>query len=337
MRLDQTSVAQHLAKGLQPIYVLLGPEPLAMSETLDAIRAAARQQGYEERTSLVTERYFKWEQISYFGQATSLFASLRLLEIQIPTGKPGIEGGNALKALSESPIPDTTVVITLPVAAKEVRNSAWYKSLESNAVIITLNDVSLAQLPKWIANRLAKQNQSTDEASLVFLANQVEGNLLAANQEIQKLGLLFPNGALTLDQVKASVLSVSRYDAFQLSEAVLTGDTPRTVRVLQGLQDEGEQPLAVLNPLLWTLRPLAQLKLAQARGENLNQAMTHARIFGQNQSLVKRALSKLSTRQIEATLQRLSAIDQTAKGVMEGDAWLEISRLCFGLSKVCAR
>ncbi len=337
MRLNQAQVTQHLSKGLQPLYVLVGSEPLAKREVLDALRATAKSHGYEERTTLIAERYFNWQEIEHYGQTTSLFASLRLLEIQIPNGKPGVDGGKTIKALAQSPIPDTTVVIILPALERDAKNSAWYKSLESNAVVIPINEVSIGQLPQWIANRLSQHKQIADEDTLVFLANQVEGNLLAANQEIQKLSLLYPEGQLSLEDVKNSVLSVSRYDAFQLGEAVLSGDTPRTVRVLQGLQDEGEQPLAVMNPLLWNLKPLAQLKLAQMRGENIDQAMTRARIFGQKQALFKRALSKLSLRQIEATLQKLADIDQKAKGVMLGDPWLEISRLCFGLSKLCAR
>jgi DNA polymerase-3 subunit delta len=173
--------------------------------------------------------------------------------------------------------------------------------------------------------------------TLEFLAHQVEGNLLAANQEIQKLGLLYPQGELADETVREAVLNVSRYDAFQLGEAVLQGDAERTVRILQGLQDEGENAVAVMNPLMWVLRPLVRIKQAEMRGENINNAMTSARIYGDRQALVKRALSRLSLRQLEAALQKLADIDKTAKGVMLGDAWLEISRLCFGLAKVRGR
>ncbi len=200
--------------------------------------------------------------------------------------------------------------------------------------MVPLAEVDVTQLPSWIAKRLALNNQHTSAETLAFLAHQVEGNLLAANQEVQKLGLLYPEGELTDAEVREAVLNVSRYDAFQLGDAVLSGDTARTVRVLQGLQDEGEQALAVLNPLMWVLRPLVRIKQAEMRGENINQAMTQVRIFGERQAIVKRALSRLNVRQLEATLQKLADIDQIAKGVMIGDAWLEISRVCFGLAKV---
>jgi len=337
MRLTQTQLIGELAHGLAPLYALVGSEPLAQRECLDAIRAAARSQGYDERTSLSVERNFNWQQLQNFGQSISLFASRRLLELHIPSGKPGVEGGKALQSLASSPIPDTTVVIILPTLEREAKNSVWFSKLETQAHTVTLNDVAPSQLPKWIANRLAAQGQTASAQTLEFLANQVEGNLLAANQEVQKLGLLYPQGELTDSAVREAVLNVARFDAFQLGEAVLQGDAERTARILQGLQDEGENAVAVMNPLMWVLRPLAGIKQAELRGENLNQAMVSARIYGDRQAQVKRALSRLSLRQLEAAVQKLAEIDRIAKGVMQGDAWLEISRLCFGLARVRGR
>lgn len=337
MRLAQTQLELHLKQGLHPLYVLVGDEPLAQRECLDAIRAAARAQSFDERTSLTVERNFNWQQIQNYGQSISLFASRRLLEINIPNGKPGVEGGKALQILANQAIPDTTVVIILPALEREAKNSVWFGALDKQAITITLDEVDATHLPKWIANRLAQQGQQTSAATLDFLAHQVEGNLLAANQEVQKLGLLYPQGELSDETVREAVLNVSRYDAFQLGEAVLAGDAARTVRILQGLQDEGEQAVAVMNPLMWTLRPLVRIKQAEMRGENVTNAMTSARIYGDKQSLVKRALARLSLRQLEAALQKLADIDKTAKGVMLGDAWLEISRLCFGLARVRGR
>jgi len=337
MRLTQAQLDQHLKQGLQAVYVLVGDEPLAQRECLDAIRTAARTQGYDERTSLTVERNFNWQQVQSFGQSISLFASRRLLELGIPNGKPGIEGGKALQALAAKGLPDTTVVVILPALERDAKNSAWFAALETHAQTITLNEIDAGNLPKWIANRLAQQGQHTSPQTLEFLAHQVEGNLLAANQEVQKLGLLYPQGELTDATVREAVLNVSRYDAFQLGEAVLAGDAERTVRILQGLQDEGENAVAVMNPLMWVLRPLVRIKQAEMRGENLTNAMTSARIYGDRQALVKRAVARLNLRQLEAALQKLADIDKTAKGVMLGDAWLEISRLCFGLAKVRGR
>jgi DNA polymerase III subunit delta len=336
-RLESNQLNQHLSKTLSPLYVLVGDEPLAQSECLDAIRHAARSAGAEERSSFIVERNFNWQQIQQFSQALSLFASKRILEIHIPNGKPGVDGGKALTELAANLIPDTTIIVSLPALEREAKNSAWFGSLQNASTLIELNEVSPNQLPAWLAGRLKLQNQTADSASLAFIAHQVEGNLLAAHQEIQKLGLLYPAGEISADAVRESVLNVSRYDAFQLGEAVLAGDAARTSRILQGLQDEGENAVAVMNPLMWVLRPLVRIKHAEARGENIMNAMVSARIYGERQNLVKRALGRLSLRQLEAALQKLCDIDRTAKGVMQGDAWLELSRLCFGLAKVRGR
>jgi DNA polymerase-3 subunit delta len=337
MRLTQAQLESHLKQGLQPIYVLVGDEPLAQRECLDALRVAATTQGFDERTSLIVERSFNWQQVQNFGQSISLFSSRRLLELNIPNGKPGVEGAKALQALATKTLPDTSVIIILPTLERDAKNSAWFSALESHAQVITLSEVDATNLPKWIANRLAQQGQHTSIQTLEFLAHQVEGNLLAANQEVQKLSLLYPQGELSDEVVREAVLNVSRYDPFQLGEAVLAGDAERTVRILQGLQDEGETAVAVMNPLMWVLRPLVRIKQAEMRGANLTTAMTNARIYGDKQALVKRALTRLSLRQLDAALQKLVDIDKMAKGVMLGDAWLEISRLCFGLAKVRSR
>jgi DNA polymerase III subunit delta len=337
MRLDASQLKQHLTQNLSPLYVLVGDEPLSQSECLDAIRQAARRAGADERSSFTVERSFNWQSIQQFGQALSLFASQRILEIHIPSGKPGVEGSKALIELANHLIPDTTIIITLPDLEREAKNSAWFGALQAASTLIELKEVTPSQLPNWLAARLKMQNQSTDAATLAFIAHQVEGNLLAAHQEVQKLGLLYPAGEISAEAVRESVLNVSRYDAFQLGEAVLAGDTERTTRILQGLQDEGETAVAIMNPLMWVLRPLVRIKYAEKNGENINNAMSNARIYGERQNLVKRALARLSLRTLEAALQKLCDIDKTAKGVMQGDAWLELSRLCFGLAKVRGR
>jgi DNA polymerase-3 subunit delta len=334
MRLPPQQLAQHLQQALQPLYILTGDEPLAQRESMDALREAARHQGYDERLSLVVERNFNWQQVTAFAQAISLFSSRRLLELNIPSGKPGTDGSKALQALANTPMLDTVVIVILPKLDRDGKNSAWFQALEQAGVSLTLQEVETPQLPAWIAQRLAAQNQKTDAETLEFIAHQVEGNLLAAHQEIQKLGLLYPAGELPAATVREAVLNVSRYDAFQLGEAVLAGDVERTVRILQGLQDEGAQPVAVMNPLMWVLRPLVRLKQAEMRGENLANAMQSARIYGDRQALTRRAIARLSLRQLQAALFKLADIDKTAKGIMQGDAWLEISRLCFGLAKV---
>jgi DNA polymerase-3 subunit delta len=337
MKLLASQLQQHLSKGLAPLYVLVGDEPLGQMECLDAIRRSARQNGVEERTALTTDRYFDWSKIVAYGQEMSLFASLRLLEINIPNGKPGIDGSKALQALADSPMSDTITVIILPTIDWRDAKSAWYMALEQKSILITLQDIDASKLALWIANRLTLQKQSTDQETLSFIANQVEGNLLAAHQEIQKLGLLFPQGNIDAEHVRSAVLNVSRFDAVQLGEAVLLGDIDRTTRILDGLQDEGAQPIAVMNPLIWAIKPLVKVKLAESRGESLNTAMRDAKLFYEKEALARRVLPRLSLKQLQAALLKLADIDKIGKGIMQGDAWLEISRLCFGLARISAR
>ncbi|ROH87253.1 DNA polymerase III subunit delta [Pseudomethylobacillus aquaticus] len=338
MQLAITQLAQHLTQALKPLYVFTGDEPLSQREALDALRAAARAQGYEERQSLVVERSFNWQQLASYGQSASLFSTLRLLELRIPSGKPGAEGSKALQQLAAAPPQEVCVIVLLPRLDKDARNSSWYAALQQAAVCVQLQEVSLAALPQWIAERLAAQQQQADGDTLQFLAQQVEGNLLAAHQEIQKLGLLFPAGRLDAEAVRAAVLNVSRYDTFQLGDAVLLGDAERTVRILRGLQEEGAQAVPVSRLLTdWVIRPLLKLKEAEAQGESANAAMQKAYIRFDKQDLFRRAGSRLSLRQLRAALSRLAEIDQLSKGIGSADAWLEISRLCSGLAQVGLR
>ena len=336
MRIQAAQLAQHLPPK-QQLFVLAGDEPLSITECIDQIRAAARQHGAQERASFTIERYFNWGQVNQFLQSFSLFAEQRILELRIPTGKPGVDGAKALQALATTPLNDTTVIITLPAPDRDMSNSAWFEALTQAGVLLVLNQVPLAQLPDWIGQRLALQQQTADEAARRFIAEQVEGNLLAAHQEIQKLGLLYPPGPLSDTAIRQCVLNVARFDVSQLGEAMLGGDQSRVLRILEGLREEGETAVAVMNPLVWLFRPLLQVRLAMQQGQPLQAAMTQARIFGDRQSLIKRAIDCLPQKHIEAALQKLAEIDRIAKGVGDGDAWLELSRLCSGIARMAAR
>lgn len=335
MRIQAAQLAQHLPPK-QQLFILAGDEPLSITESLDQIRAAARQQGAQERASFTVERYFNWQQISQFLQSFSLFAEKRILEINIPTGKPGVDGAKALQQLATQTVEDTTIIITLPAPDRDMTNSGWYEALSQQGVLLVQNQVPLAQLPDWIGQRLALQQQSADESSRRFIAEQVEGNLLAAHQEIQKLGLLYPPGPLSDEAIRQCVLNVARFDVSQLGEAMLQGDPARTLRIIEGLREEGETAVAVMNPLIWLFRPLLQVRLAMQQGQSAQTAMTQARLFGDRQLLVKRALDLLPHKPVEAAVQKLAEIDRIAKGVGQGDAWLELSRLSTGIARIAA-
>jgi DNA polymerase III subunit delta len=328
---DQLSA--HLERDIRPLYILTGDEPLALKEGVDAIRQAARRQGYDERLSYTAERYFDWKQLKASSQSISLFASRRLLELHIPSGKPGVEGSKALQEFAVNLPGDTVVLITLPKLDKTGQGSAWFSALEKVGVVVPLQTVEIERLPRWIGNRLQAQGQQVDEATLEFLANQVEGNLLAAHQEIQKLGLLYPAGSLDPEAVREAVLNVSRFDVFQLGDALLAGDPARTAKILQGLEAEGAQPLALLGVLAWLLRGVTRVKMAETRGENLANAMQQAKIWGDRQGQVKRMLARVSLRQLQAAMLKMAEIDKICKGIAPGKPWLELSRLCIGLAR----
>ena len=333
MHLSFDQLSAHLERDLRPLYILTGDEPLALKEGVDAIRQAARRQGYDERLSYTAERTFDWKQLKASSQSISLFASRRLLELHIPSGKPGVEGSKSLQEFAAKLPGDTVSLITLPKLDKTGQGSAWFSALEKAGVVIPLQTVEIERLPRWIGNRLQAQGQQADEATLEFLANQVEGNLLAAHQEIQKLGLLYPAGPLNPEAVREAVLNVSRYDVFQLGDALLAGDPARTAKILQGLEAEGAQPLALLGVLAWLLRGVTRVKMAETRGENLANALQQAKIWGERQGQVKRMLARISLRQLQAAMLKMAEIDKICKGIAPGKPWLEISRLCIGLAR----
>ena len=261
MRIDTENLAQHLERGLKSLYTVYGEEPLLALEAADRIRRHCRQTGYTEREILTAESGFEWAQLAASANSLSLFASQRLLEVRIPNGKLGNDGGDALRRYASDLPPDTVTLISLPRLDRTQQSSSWFEALDSAGIVIAANPVTLARLPRWIASRLSMQNQQADEQTLAFLVCRVEGNLLAAHQEVQKLGLLFPPGQLDAEQVQNAVLDVARYDVFKLGEAVLAGDATRFVRMLAGLRGEGTAPPLVL----WALTEEARALLLVAR------------------------------------------------------------------------
>ena len=333
MKLTTEQLAPHLEKGLRPLYVVSGDEPLGVMEALDSIRHQARCKGYTDREVFHVERHFNWQQLKASSQSLSLFSSLRLVEINLLSGKPGVEGSKALQEYAQDLPPDTITLIRLPAIDKPSQKSNWFIALEEAGVLISAVSVELDKLPAWIARRLAAQGQQTDQPTLEFIAQQVEGNLLAAHQEIQKLGLLYPQGRLSADEVRSAVLNVTRYDAFQLGDALLQGDLIRANQVLEGLKAEGMQPVVLLGTVTWLLRGALRVKLAITHGLDVNSAFAQAKIWGDRQRVMQQALSRISLNKLQSAFFKLAEIDKINKGLVKGDAWLEISRLCYGLAR----
>jgi DNA polymerase-3 subunit delta len=327
MPVSSEDLAQHLKRGINPLYTVFGDEPLLAIEAADRIRACAREQGYAEREVLTAEQHFDWSRLRVSGVSQSLFASQRLLELRIPNGKPGIEGGKALQEYSAHLPPDTVTLIQLPEIDWRSRKSSWFGALEAAGTMVEAAAVKREQLPKWIAGRLRMQQQSADDATLEFIAGKVEGNLLAAYQEVQKLALLFPAGALGFEQVKDAVLDVARFDVFDLGAVVLAGDAARLARTLDGLDGEGVAPQLVLWAMSEEIRIAGRLLAALAAGLPAQQAMRDLRIWGPRQNLLQKHINRMTQKQIEAALLHAARIDRMSKGLLRGDVWDELLQL----------
>jgi DNA polymerase-3 subunit delta len=348
MQLALPQIQAHLQKGLRSLYTLHGDEALLVQETADAIRAVARSQGYTERSvHVVSGAHFDWSEVLAAGGSMSLFADKQLLEIRIPTGKPGKEGSPMIQQLAQTAEGNdsTLTLFILPRLDSATKKGAWFGALDQYGVTLQIDSLDRAQLPQWIAQRLKLQGQSVvagqeGQNCLQFFADRVEGNLLAAHQEIQKLGLLFPEGELTQAQVESAVLNVARYDVFKLSESVLSGQIARVQRMLDGLQAEGEAAVLVHYTLAEDIRALKRIKDAMAEGKPLPMALREHRIWGPREKLFERVLPRLSASRLAQLLQNAHQVDGIVKGLKVADwptdPWQALHRLALRVASACA-
>lgn len=328
MLLKGEQLAAQLERELKSVYVVYGDEPLLVIEAADAIRAAARRAGFDERNVLTAMAGFNWVELHHAAGNMSLFGGRTLIDLRIPTGKPGREGGAAIQDYCANPSPDAVLLVTLPGLDWSDEKAAWLKTLTDAGVAVKLIPPNLAQLPAWIAGRLRRQQQEAEGDALRFIAERVEGNLLAAHQEILKLGLLHPAGKLSLQQVQDAVLNVARYDLDGLREALLCGDVARLTRTLDGLQQEGEAPPLVLWAMTEEVRALAQVKAGLQQRQSLELLLKEARVWGARQALFKRAVQRVDDARANAALAHAALIDRLIKGAAgSGDVWDEFLRL----------
>jgi DNA polymerase-3 subunit delta len=317
-----------LARQLATVYTIHGDEPLLALEAADAIRARARAQGFTERCVLTAERGFKWGELSAAGSSMSLFGDKKLIELRLPTGKPGTDGAEAIQACCARAGADTLLVASLPRLPKRDQSAAWFTALSQAGVLVEIWPVDRARLPDWISTRLARQKQRAGKETLQFLADCVEGNLLAAHQEVQKLGLLFPAGDLDHAAVRSAVLNVARYDVGKLGEAMLAGDAARLTRMLDGLRAEGEAAPRLVWVLAEEIRAVARVQEGLAAGRGLADLCRENRVWGEPRTtLVGRAAQRLDKRRLHQALTRAARADRIAKGVLRGDAWDELLSL----------
>jgi DNA polymerase-3 subunit delta len=316
-------LADQLVRNLAALYVVVGDEPLAAQEASDAIRAAARAAGFSERTVHTVQGRYNWQNLFAGGDNFSLFAERRLTEIRIPSGKPGIDGAKALEAYAGKLPADTLTLVSLPGVDWKTMKGRWFSALAAAGVVVEARAVDRPALPGWIDRRLAKQGLHADREALDFLADRVEGNLLAAQQEIDKLALLLPGGAVTLADVEQAVVDVSRLEADALQDALYAGDGARFAQVLNDLRDAGEAVPAILWQVSAAVGTLLRLKSAIAQGESPANVMRT--LWGRDKQRapqIERTLKRLGLAQVESALAGVALTDRQAKGLERvGDPW----------------
>jgi len=323
MKIATRQLAQHLKKGLSPLYAVHGAEALLALEAGDAIRAAARKSGCAEREVFSAEPGADWSKVGASAANLSLFSTRKLLEVRIPSGKPGAEGGKALEALCARLPEDTVVLVMLPELEWQQFKTAWFSALEGAGTVVEAKAISREELPQWLAERLAAQQQRAGIETLEWLADRVEGNLLAARQEVEKLALLLPAGEITLDAIRESVTDVSRFERDALIEAIHEADPGRIARAVDSLEAEGE-PLPLL---LWALAEELRLMVQLTGGERPRRFLDPDRL-----QRVQRTARKHDAASFDRQLLRAHRIDRMIKGVETGDAWEEILELSLALA-----
>lgn len=324
MRLRPEQLAPHAAKPLLPIYLVSGDEPLQLSEVVDALRGAARAQGYSEREVLQVEAGFDWGTLAAAGSNLSLFAERKIIELRLPSGKPGDAGAKALTAYAAEPSPDNLLLISCGKLEKQQQNSKWFKALEDAGAVVQVWPVEPRALPGWIRQRLQVRGLQPTAEAAQLLAERVEGNLLAAAQEVEKLALLYGSGALDVEQVRTAVADSARYDVFELADAALGGDGARCARIVEGLRGEGEEPVLILWALVREVRALALIAAGQAAGTALETLFQQQRVWDKRKPLYQAALKRHNLRRWRALLRRAARLDRICKGAEPGNPWDEL-------------
>jgi DNA polymerase-3 subunit delta len=326
MRINTDQLARALQKGLAPAWLIAGDEPLLTGEAADAVRARARAEGYAGRELFVTDTRFDWSEIRHASQSLSLFAERRILEIRMPTPRPGKQGGAVLASLAADPGPDNLLLVVTTRPEKDTWSSAWFKAFEKHGMFVQARPIAIERLPAWIADRAAKLGLGFEPGAAELLAERVEGNLLAAQQEIEMLGLLHPGARIGADDVLAAVANSARYDIYKLAEAALEGEAPRSLRILDGLRAEGVEPPLILWAICRELRALASM-----RGGTWRKG--YGTVADRQEALLRKALERTAGKAIEGWFEQAALVDRQAKGQSDGGkAWTTLTGLVASIA-----
>ena len=328
MRINPRQLQQSLNKGLAPIYVVSGDEPLLVQECCDSIRAAARKQGFSERELLHAEHNFDWGQLLASAGSMSLFAEKKVIELRLANGKPGDKGSKALQEFANLGGDDLVLLLVLPKLDRSQLNSKWVKTLEQKGVLIQVWPVDAQEMPRWIHQRLRAAGLEAEPDAIQILAERAEGNLLAAGQEIEKLKLLCADRVITAEVMSDAVASSARYDVFGLIDRALAGDADNAIKTLHGLRTEGVEAPVVLWALAREIRSLLEVGEKLDQGQPLNRLVR----IQKRQPLVQAAIARLRPRQLESLLLRARAVDAAIKGGKDQDPWTGLLELTLNLS-----
>ncbi len=331
MQTSPDQLTSHLKRGLAPVYFVYGDEPLLVDESCCAIRAAATAAGYRERQVLTVESGFDWNGLYATTQSLSLFSERRMIELRIPTGKPGEAGAKILAEIAALPPVDMLFMVITGKLDKSVRESKWAKALEAAGLAVAVYPLEAAQLPAWIRRRMQERGLVPGSGVVELLAHLMEGNLLALAQEIDKLAMLFGQHEVSLDDIEGNLSDNARFNVFALADASLRGEPAVTLRILNSLRVEGVEPVLVLWALTRETRDLAQMSAMIAAGQPLQRVLDTRRVWAKRKPLVSQALKRSRPGEWLNLIQRSARADRVLKGRRAGNVWCELECLALGM------
>lgn len=329
MNVRPDQLASVIDKAVYPVYLVSGDEPLQQMEALDQIRGHLRAQDFSEREVLDVDAQFDWQQLSDEAASMSLFATRRIVELRLPTAKPGRQGSQALKDYLSRPPQDTVLIINAGKLDGSAKKSAWFKAIDQTGMVVQCWPVPIDKLSFWLKQRFAQRDMDADAEVLSYISQHVEGNLLAADQEIEKLYMLLGPGKISYADVAEAVTSQSRYSVFELVDMLLSGDRSRVVRIIQGLKAEGVVPVIVNWALAKDIRLLAEVAMDTS---SIDFKLKRSGVWQSRVALFKACLSRHSPRAFQVLLKRCAYIDAVSKGMIEANVWDEIETVCARLA-----
>lgn len=326
MKVYPDKLGTQLKKTINPVYIVSGDEPLLIQEVSDQVRAELKSQGYLERQLFHVDTGFDWQEVLFSANSMSLFAEQKVIELRMNTAKPGDKGSKALQAYMEQPPEDTVMLLILPRLDQATQRSKWFKALDAQGVFVQVWPIEKKDLPRWIGQRMQKAGLKSDRDAIQVLIDRLEGNLLAAAQEVERLKLLAEDGRVTAELVQTSVANNARYDVFGLIDVAVGQDRKQTWRMLQGLRNEGAEVMYLNSMLAREIRNLLSVQAALDNGQPQSAVFKQFRIWDKRKNLVSRCLQQRSKDELLRCLGISAGVDSAVKGMRDSDPWLELEK-----------